>query len=88
MTTYIHDPQAELDYAIDWSRWLLPEEQIATHVVTASDGITVRTEATGSRITAWIAGGDVGTVATITCHITTNQRRADDRSIRLLIRNR
>lgn len=88
--TYIHDPQSELDYAFDWSGWLQPDERIATHTVTVGAGLTlVQSQVTtDGKAIVWVSGGTTGTAPTITCHITTSQGRADDRTIRLLIRNR
>lgn len=88
MTTRIHDPQAVLDYRFDWTSWLEPDEQI-TSAILAATGVTLGShQVAATTVTAWVSGGTHGTLATITCHIVTNQGREEDRTIRLLIRHR
>jgi hypothetical protein len=85
---FTKDPDAVLDYAFDWSAWLAEGEVIATSAITVPVGLTLDSEpATTSTVTAWLSGGEVGQHK-VTCHIETNQGRADDRSITVNVRAR
>lgn len=98
--TFIHDPQAVLDYRWDWKSstngysgtdWLGTDEIITSHTVTADSGITVDSSSLASAATAvvaWLSGGTVGETYNVVCHIVTNQGREDDRTIRLRVRQR
>ena len=43
---------------------------------------------TDTVVTAWLSGGEPGEHYSLTCHITTNQARQDDRTIKLTIKQR
>lgn len=90
MSNYLKDPDAVLDYTWDWTAWLADSETIADATVTTNtDTITIDSQtATDTAVTAWLSGGTTGTVYVLTCHITTNQGRQDDRTIRITIRER
>lgn len=89
MTAYIKDPQAVLDYAFNWTAWLAAGETITSHTITADPGITVNSHTeSGGTVTAWLAGGAVGTVYCITCEIVTSGGRTDDRSIEVSVEQR
>ena len=78
------DPQAVLDYVIDWTAWLQVGETIVASVVAVPLGITLNSQPnTATTVTAWLSGGTVGRSYIVTSHITTNLGRQDDRSIRV-----
>lgn len=86
------DPDAILDYSFDWETedWLAAGESVSSYVVTV-DGVTLSTHSrTGGIVTAWVSGGTVGEVASITCQITTDSvpARTDQRTVYLKIRER
>lgn len=82
------DPSAVLDYTFDWSEWLGEGEVITAHAVTV-DGATLDSSGlVGAVITAWVSGGTNGRVATVTCEITTNAGRTDQRSGKILVSDR
>jgi len=88
MAAKIKDPNAVLDYSIDWSTWLATSETITASSWTVPTGITQTTPApsfTNTITTIWLLGGTVGTTYTLTNHITTNQGRQDDRSITIQV---
>jgi hypothetical protein len=89
---FVLDPDAVLDFAFDWSSWLGAGEHITAHTITAPAGLTVQSHSeTGGIVTVWLTGGVVPAVARlylVTCHVTTNEGRQDDRSIRVDVRNR
>lgn len=89
MSTYIKDPDAVLDYRFDWSAWLASGETITTAASTVSAGITKDSESnTTTTATVWLSGGTDGDDYLVTCRITTNQGRTDDRSMVIKVRQR
>lgn len=85
--TIIKDPQASKDWRFDWSSWLSSGEVIATHTIEAT-GITVDTDTNdATSVTVWLSGGTEGSVASVTCRITTDSTpaRTDDRTVDFLI---
>jgi hypothetical protein len=85
---FLKDPNATLDYTIDWSAWL-DDDTIATSTWTASDGITVADEAnTTTAATVWLSGGTVGATYPVINRITTAAGRTEDRSLYIRVINR
>ena len=91
------DPAAVLDYAFDWGTtadghdrpWLNEDETITAHTVTVDPGLTKgATSVDGGRVTVWLSGGTTGTNYKVTCAVTTNQGRTDERTIRIDVRDR
>ncbi len=64
MEPFIKDPQAVLDYSVDWSAWLAQGETIAASRWTATTGITIAATPapsfTPTTATVWLSGGAVG----------------------------
>ena len=94
MTTapFIHDPDARLDYAFDWSAWLDSDdsETIASYTVAVASGdVTIDTDSEDAGVvTVWLEDGTASTRAKVTCHIVTSVGREDDRTMTLSIRQR
>lgn len=87
--SYVKDPDAVLDWEIDWSAWLDTGETIVTSTWIVPDGLTQDSDSsTGTTATVWLAGGTVGTRYTVTNRITTSAGRTDDRSIRISVQDR
>jgi hypothetical protein len=93
--SYDKDPNAKLDYRFDWGGpapgpWLSSGEVITAHtVVSAPAGLTVdSSDHDDTSVTAWLSGGTPGARYGVTCHIQTNQDRADDRTIYVTIKQR
>lgn len=84
------DPDATLDYQLDWSDWLATGESISSAAVTVTDATLVSTVTTNTTVTAWISGGTVGNRVTIKYHITTNNSpaRIDERTLTIRVANR
>lgn len=84
--TYAKDPQAVLDYTLDWSAWL-GSDTISTAVWAADTGLTVNsTSKTTTSATAWLAGGSDGTTYNVKNTITTAGGRTDERTIAIEVR--
>lgn len=90
MKSIIRDPDARLDYAVDFgAEWLQDGETITSYEVEVDPGLTLESssEADG-RVTAWISGGEAGRTYLARFRITTNRGRTDDRTLRLVTRQR
>ena len=83
---FTKDPASRLDWVWDWTDWLAAGETITAQTVTAPDGLTVEppTHADG-KVTVWISGGTTGKVYRVTCQITTDSGRIDERSITIRV---
>ena len=89
MTTFIKDPDAVLDYSVDWSKWLAGD-QIQTSAWSVSDPTLEAADDanTGTRTTVWLSGGTVNQSYTVTNRITTSEGRTDDRSFVIQVQDR
>jgi hypothetical protein len=84
---YVKDPDAVLDYQIDWEAWL-NGDTIATSSWVV-DGVTLDSDAnTNTTATAWLSAGTADTIATATNSIVTAAGREDDRTLELHIEER
>lgn len=85
------DPDAVLDYSIDWSSWL-GEDTISTSawVVTGPDSALAVDNDTNDTTTAtvWLSGGTANNVYYARNRITTAGFRTEDRTITLTVANR
>ncbi len=88
MTLHAKDPQAMLDYGIDWSAWLAADEVISDSAWRAEpdgdlelDGMSH--DGSSARVT--VAGGVAGRVYCLVNTITTSLGRSDERSITIRI---
>ena len=82
---YIKDPQAVLDYEIDWSEWL-GSDTITFSSWTQPEGITRVTHSYDTTSTkVWLSGGTVGDRYNVTNEIVTTQGRTDDRTITIIV---
>ena len=89
MTTFLKDPDAVLDYSVDWSKWLAGD-QIGTSAWSVSDLALEATDEsnTTTRTTVWLSGGTVGQSYTVTNCITTSGGRTDERSFITQVQDR
>lgn len=89
--SYQHDPNATLDYAVDWAPWLQAGETISNSTWTVPTGLTQATPApshSNGKAVIWITGGTVGESYRLTNHITTSAGRQDERSLMLEVTQR
>lgn len=91
-STFVKDPNAKLDYGIDWSSWLRPGDGISasTWTVGGPDGslTTYDPAFTGTQTTVWLQGGTEDGTYLVTNHITTSAGREDDRTIEVRMEQR
>lgn len=90
MATFKKDPDATLDYTVDWTAYLAAIADTITSVTwVLSPGITKASQSnTLTTATAFVSGGVEGETETLTCRITTAGGRIDDRTITLKIVSR
>jgi len=90
------DPDAELNYVMDWTLWLGDDAEISVSewIITGPDSDLVvdsdEIMAGSLKTQAFLSGGTLGRAYTLTNRITTNETpdRIDDRSVTLRIRQR
>lgn len=84
------DPQAVLDYTIDWSKWLQKVgDAIVTSVWDPVTGIAIQSQSYDTvKAIVWLTGGTLGATYTLTNRITTAGGRTEERSFRVVIANR
>ena len=94
MTWNPKDPDSNLDYEINWLKWLTAKDTITglpvIDTITAStwvdvhSDLTVETDSfTDSTTTVWLTGGVIGTTYELTNRITTAVGRIQDRTVEL-----
>lgn len=86
--SFVKDPQAVLDYQIDWNAWL-GGDTIFTSTWTVPTGITktLDTKTTTATI-IWLSGGTAGMSYDIVNTIITAGSRTEDRTITIVVENR
>jgi hypothetical protein len=84
------DPNAVLDYPIDFTKWLdAVGDSLASHTVTVTGGVVCDSSSiVGKAVVLWISGGTVGTRGSATVRVTTNNTppRIDDRTVYFTIK--
>jgi hypothetical protein len=87
MPTFTKDPEAILDYYIQWSTWL-DGDTISTSEWTVPDGITEDSDAKTSAglITIWLSGGALDANYQLVNHIVTAAGREEDQTITIAMR--
>lgn len=91
MTAFPKDPNALLDYSVDWAPWLAADETVASAVVTVPAGLVkdrTETVAATGLITVWLSGGTAGVNYDVGFRITTSQGRVDERSMTVKVNQR
>ena len=91
LKTFTKDPDAVLDYTIDWDAddWLGSDTITGTPTWTVPAGLTLASQSsTTTTATAWISGGTVNTDYDVACKIVTAGGRTDERTIRIQVRQR
>jgi len=80
------DPNAILDYVIDWGTWLAGDT-IITSTWTAETGITAVSDTeTATTATVWLSGGTAGSDYNVVNRIVTALGRTDDRTLLIRVR--
>lgn len=90
VSSFVYDPDSVLDYSFNWAPWLAENEVITAVEWTVDEAIATGDEKLdGAIATIWLGpGGRAGGRYWVTCRVTTNQGRTDDRSFVLVGRER
>lgn len=87
-TIFVKDPDAILDYQVNWSAWL-SGDTIQTSTWQAESGITIDSDSnTTTAATVWLSGGAAGNTYDVTNHIVTAAGREDDRTIQIKVQEK
>lgn len=87
--SFVHDPDANLPYGVDWTSWLADGDTIQTSTWMVPAGLVKGDEdVADGQATVWLSGGTAGDSYSVTNHIVTTQGMEDDRTIRILARDR
>lgn len=83
------DPDAVLDYTLDWVDWLSDVSDTISSATVTVNGITKDSQTNDTtKVTAWLSGGSVGQMPSATYRIVTAGGRTDERSIYFNIKQR
>lgn len=93
MTVFLKDPEATLDYSVDWSAGYLDQQTITASqwsvVPNETGGISLSMATFGaSRSGATLAGGLPGHVYRISNRVTLSDARSDERSLTVRVEQR
>ncbi len=87
LSVFFKDPDATLDYRMDWSAWL-GTDTIASALWTIPTGITSALQTnTTTTATVRLSGGTASSMYTVTCTILTVSGQQDQRSIVLVLQD-
>lgn len=93
--TFTKDPDAVLDYTVDWTDWLGDDTiSSVTWTITPDDTLagiqedTVLSSADAVSATIGLTGGTADRDYIVGCHIVTGDNREDERSFTVLVRER
>lgn len=85
MSRFTKDPDAVLDYEVDWTAWL-GDDTIASSIWLVGTGITQETASnTTTSATIWLSGGTAGSAYQVTNRITTTAGRVNDKTLTILV---
>jgi hypothetical protein len=84
-TSFLKDPDAKLDYFVDWSRWLAGDV-IQSSVWAVDDGLTKSNESSsGTVTTVWVEGGEVDQEYELVNQIVTAGGRRNERTLTIRV---
>lgn len=89
MKTFVKDPDAKLDYSVDWNKFLTAVNDTIATAVWVNDDVAITVEDAGDLNgfhTAFVSGGVLDANYTITSRITTTGGRINDSSFVILIK--
>jgi hypothetical protein len=86
---FVKEPEALLDYTIDWSDWLAVGDTIASGVFyLLQSGLTIEDEDVAATThTAWLSGGVDGQIYNVISHVYSTLGREDEKVFDIIVRN-
>ena len=88
IAAFLKDPEAYLDYSIDWAEWLEDDVIIGSEWSTKGDLKIERDSYTDTITTVWLTGGPNSSRHDVTNTITTAGGRIDERTIVIKCRHK
>lgn len=88
IAVFIKDPDATLDYQIDWSDWLDDDTIISSTWIVDTGIVNELDTFTDTATKVWLSGGVSQSRYEATNRITTGDGRIDDRTIRIKVKER
>lgn len=86
--SFVKDPDATLDYQVDWTLWL-KGDTISNSEWDVPAGLTLEAESnTTTTATAWLSGGTLDQKYEVVNTITTDAGRIDERTIIIRIKEK
>lgn len=83
---FIKDPDAYLDYYINWTLWLAGDSIAVSTWSTSDVAVTLNNEAIVGAITqVWVDGGVAGSLVPLRNHIVTAAGRKEDRTLYIVV---
>ena len=87
--TFTKDPDATLDYIVDWTDQIATNDYIVSAAVSADPGISLHMQTfTSANHTIWLRGGTVNNRYKVRSKIWTQGNRVDERTITVIVRER
>lgn len=88
IAVFVKDPDAVLDYALNWTKWL-EGDSLVSGTWTIDAGPTIASQnVSGGIVTMWLSGGTDATTYAARCRVVTTAGRTDDRTIQIQVRER
>lgn len=85
---FTKDPNALLDYTVDWSDWLTGGDSISVSAWVVPAGLTNdHDSSTSTDATVWLSGGTIGLNYRVTNRITTALGLIDERSFTVAVKD-
>ena len=86
---FTKDPDADLDYEVNWTAWLGEDELVASSWELVDGDVVIDSSSFTDKVArVWLSGGTASTSAMVTNRITTAGGRTDDRTITINVRER
>lgn len=88
---FVKDPNAVLDYVINWASWLrwLGVDTISSSSFTVPTGLTEDSESnTTTTATVWLSGGTAGVTYEVINRIVTAGGRTEERTLTIYVQER
>lgn len=85
---WVQDPEAVLDYTLDWTKLMVTGDTIVAVTFTPDSGLTNLSQNFAAlTVTVWLQGGTGGTVYNVVCHITTAAGRQLIRTFQISVKD-
>lgn len=83
------DPQADLDYSINWADWLAGDTLVTSAWATADSTIALGTDTNDDTVTViWLSGGTLGKSYKVVNTVTTAFGRTEQRTLTIKMVNK